>query len=238
MDTVIECNKLNKQFIQGSKTIDALINIDLSIEQGDFVAINGYSGSGKSTLLNIIGTLDTPSNGELSLFGQKINFNQQSSLETFRAEKMGFIFQNFNLNPVLSALENVQMPLLLTALSSKERYQKSVEILNKVGLGDRINHKPKQLSGGQQQRVAVARALVCEPQLLLADEPTANLDSESTEQLMLLLKEMNQITGLTVLFSSHDERLLKHIKRTITLNDGTLLQIQHNAVSGDNHEVD
>ena len=233
METVIQCDKLNKQFMQGSKTIDALIDIELTIKRGDFVAINGYSGSGKSTLLNIIGTLDTPTAGELTLFGKKIDFSKQPLLEKFRAEKMGFIFQNFNLNPVLTALENVQMPLLLTTMSSKQRREKSSEMLKKVGLGDRIDHKPNQLSGGQQQRVAVARALVCNPQLLLADEPTANLDSESTEQLMLLLKEMNKETNLTVLFSSHDERLLTHIKRTITLNDGLLQKTEQ----GGEHEV-
>lgn len=233
MVTVIQCHKLSKRFIQGSKTIEALININLTIKQGDFVAINGYSGSGKSTLLNIIGTLDKPSAGELTLFGKKIDFSRQPLLEKFRAEKMGFIFQNFNLNPVLTALENVQMPLLLTSMSSRQRRKKSIEMLNKVGLADRIDHRPNQLSGGQQQRVAVARALVCDPKLLLADEPTANLDSESTERLMLLLKEMNKSAELTVLFSSHDERLLAHIKRTITLNDGTLQKTEQ----GDKDEV-
>ena len=222
METVIQVINLKKNFTQGTQKIIALSDINLTINKGEFVAINGYSGSGKSTLLNIIGTLDSPSAGEVELFGKKINFNDAPSLETFRAEKMGFIFQSFNLNPVLTALENVQMPLLLTNLNSKQRREKSIEVLNKVGLADRVHHKPGQLSGGQQQRVAVARALVSDPLLLLADEPTANLDSESTEQLMLVLKEMNKQSGLTVLFSSHDERLLKHINRTITLNDGVL----------------
>ncbi len=222
METVIRVKGLSKDFVQGSQTINALKSINLTIKQGEFVAINGYSGSGKSTLLNIIGTLDKPSAGEVELFGQQVNFTNASSLQEFRSEKMGFIFQNFNLNPVLTALENVQMPLLLTDLNSRQRREKSIEVLNKVGLTDRINHKPGQLSGGQQQRVAVARALVSDPLLLLADEPTANLDSESTKQLMLVLKEMNKQSGLTVLFSSHDERLLKYIQRTITLNDGLL----------------
>lgn len=222
MESIIQTKNLFKYFTQGMQEITALNDINLTINKGEFVAINGYSGSGKSTLLNIIGTLDSPASGEVELFGQKINFNDAPSLETFRAEKMGFIFQNFNLNPVLTALENVQMPLLLTNLNSRQRREKSIAVLNKVGLADRVHHKPAQLSGGQQQRVAVARALVSDPLLLLADEPTANLDSESTEQLMLVLKEMNKQSGLTVLFSSHDERLLKHINRTITLNDGVL----------------
>lgn len=223
MEMVIEVEGLCKTFMQGTETIQALKNIDLSIKKGEFVAINGYSGSGKSTLLNIIGTLDKPSSGKVKLLNQPIYFENQEALQVLRAEQMGFIFQNFNLNPVLNALENVQMPLLLTDLTAKQRLQRSTELLEKVGLADRIHHRPKQLSGGQQQRVAVARALVSNPAILLADEPSANLDSHSTEQLMLLLKEMNQESGLTVLFSSHDERLLQHINRTVTLNDGVLL---------------
>lgn len=225
----IQIKNLNKTFQQGAKNINALIDINLTIKQGEFVAINGYSGSGKSTLLNIIGTLDQPTSGELLLLGEQIDFANSETLATFRRDKMGFIFQNFNLNPVLTALENVQMPLLLSPLNSKQRQQKSINILNKVGLADRIHHKPGQLSGGQQQRVAVARALVSDPVLLLADEPTANLDSQSSEQLMSVLKNMHQETGLTVLFSSHDERLLKHINRTITLNDGVLAEPEANS---------
>ncbi|WP_028865753.1 ABC transporter ATP-binding protein [Psychromonas aquimarina] len=223
MQAVINVKQIGRQFLQGTQTINALTAVSLTICKGEFVAINGYSGSGKSTLLNIIGTLDKPGSGELELFGAPVDFNDDRSLQQFRAQKMGFIFQNFNLNPVLTALENVQMPLLLTDLNSRQRREKSTAVLTKVGLAERINHKPGQLSGGQQQRVAVARALVSDPLLLLADEPTANLDSESTEQLMLVLKEMNEQSGLTVLFSSHDERLLKHINRTITLNDGMLI---------------
>lgn len=223
-DNAIQIKDLNKVFVQGDNDINALVDINLNIKRGEFVAINGYSGSGKSTLLNIIGTLDSPTSGELFLFGQPINFNDSLSLQTFRRNKMGFIFQNFNLNPVLTALENVQMPLLLSDLNSQQRQQKGIDVLEKVGLADRIHHKPGQLSGGQQQRVAVARALVSDPVLLLADEPTANLDSQSSEQLMTILKDMHQATGLTVLFSSHDERLLRHINRTITLNDGVLVK--------------
>lgn len=232
MKTLIEVSDLHKTFQQGLETIHALKGVNLSIQQGEFVAINGYSGSGKSTLLNIIGTLDKPTSGEVQLFNQSINFKNQLELQKFRAQKLGFIFQSFNLNPVLSALENVQMPLLLTNLSQKKRLEKSAQILEKVGLANRLHHKLKQLSGGQQQRVAVARALVSSPALLLADEPTANLDSHSALQLMLLLKEMNQSAGLTVLFSSHDQRLLIHIDRTITLNDGVLQSSQ-----GSNYEV-
>lgn len=226
METAIQVQGLHKDFMQGSQTINALKDINLTIQQGEFVAINGYSGSGKSTLLNIIGTLEKPSAGELKLFGQQLNFNDIHALQEFRYRKLGFIFQNFNLNPVLTALENVQLPLLLTNLNRQQRREKSIAVLNKVGLADRVQHKPGQLSGGQQQRVAVARALVTEPSLLLADEPTANLDSQSTEQLMQILKVMNKEMGLTVLFSSHDERLLKHINRTLTLNDGVLMNTE------------
>jgi putative ABC transport system ATP-binding protein len=155
--------------------------VDLLIKQREFVAISGHSGSGKSNLLNIIGTLDKPSSGIVKLFNKQVNYDNQQDLQRFRAQKLGFIFQNFNLNPVLSALENVQMPLLLTNLNQKKRRQKSTQMLEKVGLVNRLDHKPKQLSGGQQQRVAVARALVSDPSLLLADEPSANLDSHSTE---------------------------------------------------------
>lgn len=232
METLIEVNALHKTFVQGLEKIQALKGVNLSVQQGEFVAINGHSGSGKSTLLNIIGTLDQPSAGEVRLFNEVVDYQNQPALQDFRAQKLGFIFQNFNLNPVLTALENVQMPLLLTDLNQKQRLKRSAKMLEKVGLIDRLHHKPKQLSGGQQQRVAVARALVSAPSLLLADEPTANLDSHSAQQLMSLLKEMNQSSGLTVVFSSHDERLLKHIDRTITLKDGILQSFQ-----GGKHEM-
>jgi putative ABC transport system ATP-binding protein len=232
METLINIKNVHKVFKQGLETIQALKGVNLSVKQGEFIAINGHSGSGKSTLLNIIGTLDKPTSGEVQLFNQLINYEHQQGLQAFREQKLGFIFQNFNLNPVLTALENVQMPLLLTKFTQAQRLKKSTEMLQKVGLADRLHHKPKQLSGGQQQRVAVARALVSAPSLLLADEPTANLDSHSTLQLMILLKEMNKTSGLTVLFSSHDERLLTHIDRTITLNDGILQSPQ-----GDEYEV-
>ena len=226
MNTIIEVSNVHKTFVQGSQKIQALKEINLSVHQGEFVAINGFSGSGKSTLLNIIGTLDKPTQGDIKLFDKRVDYENQSALQDFRAEQLGFIFQSFNLNPVLTAIENVQMPLLLTALNQQERQQRSQHMLEQVGLGDRLHHKPKQLSGGQQQRVAVARALVNSPLLLLADEPTANLDSFSTEQLMLLLKKMNKKSGLTVIFSSHDERLLKHVDSTFTLNDGLLQPLQ------------
>ncbi len=229
---VVVARNIHKSFQQGESRIPALSGVDLTIEAGEFVAICGHSGSGKSTLLNVIGTLELPDDGELTLWGNPVRYERKKSgelntgcvrqHEQLRQSGLGFVFQNFNLNPALTALENVAIPLLLTDASPAARHQKAAELLEQVGLGDRLDHKPGELSGGQQQRVAAARALVTEPRLVLADEPTANLDSHSTAQLVQALRHLNQTTGTTLLFSTHDERLLAHVDRQVILQDGKL----------------
>lgn len=229
---VVVARNIHKSFLQGDSNIPALSGVDLTIETGEFVAICGHSGSGKSTLLNVIGTLEIPDDGELILWGNPVRYEHKQSgqlntgcirqHEQLRQAGLGFVFQNFNLNPALTALENVAIPLLLTNASPSVRHEKAAALLEQVGLGDRLNHKPGELSGGQQQRVAAARALVTEPRLVLADEPTANLDSHSTEQLVQTLRQLNQTTGTTLLFSTHDERLLGHVDRKVLLHDGKL----------------
>ena len=220
--SIVQVSKLHKTYQQGDSEVIALKGINLTIESGEFVAICGHSGSGKSTLLNIIGTLEQADKGELTLWGNTIKAKNEKQQQKIRQEKMAFIFQNFNLNPALTAHENVMIPLMLTSLNAKDRHQYAKIMLEAVGLGDRADHRPGQLSGGQQQRVAAARALVSQPELILADEPSANLDTESTEQLMTVLKNMNQKQGTAILFSTHDERLLKHVDRLIHLSDGEI----------------
>ncbi|MCY0963770.1 ABC transporter ATP-binding protein [Parathalassolituus penaei] len=223
---LLQASGLRKHFDQGDNRIDALQGIDLCLEAGAMVAITGHSGSGKSTLLNIIGTLETPDAGELVLWGNPVRWSNRSAdvrqREQLREQGLGFIFQNFNLNPALTALENVSLPLLLGNDSRRQREQKAAAMLERVGLGERLHHRPGQLSGGQQQRVAVARALVRQPRLLLADEPTANLDSQSTSLLLELLAQLNRDLGTAMLFSSHDERLLATVPRQYHLQDGRI----------------
>lgn len=222
MDPIIKVSQLKKRYQQGDTWITALDTINLELSAGEFVAIHGHSGSGKSTLLNIIGTLEQADSGDITLWDEKVKAGDQKQQQKIRRDNMAFIFQNFNLNPALSAYENVMIPLLLSSLKTKDRSRHALAMLEAVGLQERTHHRPGQLSGGQQQRVAAARALVTQPKLILADEPTANLDSESTEQLMSVLKQLNQSQGTTVLFSTHDERLLKHVDRKIHLVNGQI----------------
>lgn len=218
----VTCRKLNKIYQQGKITLPALIDINLDIPKSDFVCLSGPSGSGKTTLLNLISGLDTPTSGEISIDGERVDKMSKSALADIRLHKIGFVFQAYNLIPVLSAQENVEFVMQLQGISSKERAKKARNILKEVGLEGLENRRPGDLSGGQQQRVAVARAMVSEPSLILADEPTANLDSHTAESLMQLLRTMNEEHGVTLLFSTHDKLVMDYSKRLIKLHDGRI----------------
>ncbi|HSK86766.1 MAG TPA: ABC transporter ATP-binding protein, partial [Anaerolineales bacterium] len=202
----------------------ALRGVDLSIETGEFTALVGPSGSGKTTLLQLIGLLDQPTSGSVSINGQDathLNRNQRADL---RKSAIGFVFQFFALIPTLTAYENIEMPLLLNGTKSAERRKRVNEMLEAVGLTDRAHHRPDQLSGGQQQRVAVARALATNPRLILADEPTANLDTENGKQVMEIMTRLNQETGVTFVFATHDPRVIQYARRIVTLRDGLIVE--------------
>jgi len=201
----------------------AVNNVDLSINEGEFTAIVGPSGSGKTTLLNMIGGLDNITQGSVEISGTDISTLTENQLIDFRLQNIGFVFQAYNLIPVLTAKENVEFIMLLQGISEKERKQRSEELLRDVGLADKLNVRPNQLSGGQQQRVAVARALASKPSFILADEPTANLDSSSTANLLDMMAEMNEKEKVTFLFSTHDQRVIERAKRIITIEDGKII---------------
>ena len=201
----------------------AINNVDLSINEGEFTAIVGPSGSGKTTLLNMIGGLDNITHGRVKISGTDISTLTENQLIDFRLQNIGFVFQAYNLIPVLTAKENVEFIMLLQGISEKERKLRSEELLRDVGLADKLNVRPNQLSGGQQQRVAVARALASKPSFILADEPTANLDSSSTANLLDMMAEMNEKEKVTFLFSTHDQRVIDRAKRIITIEDGKII---------------
>ena len=221
--SLITLKNINKTFGTGDLAFNALSDINLSISSGAFTAVSGPSGSGKSTLLNIIGSLDTPTQGEIFFDNQKINYADTQKINTMRAFDLGFIFQNFNLLPVLTAIENVEIAALQSIPSAKKRRQQARELLAQVGIADKENSFPHELSGGQQQRVSVARSLMGNPKVILADEPTANLDSENTFILIDLMKKLNKELNIAFLFSTHDERLLKNVTTTIKLLDGRIV---------------
>ena len=211
-----------RDFKIGEMETHALRGVNLSIEDGEFTALVGPSGSGKTTLLQLIGLLDQPTRGQVFINGKdatRLNRNQRADL---RKETIGFIFQFFALIPTLTAYENVEMPLLLNGTKSAERKARVNEVLEAVGLSDRAHHRPDQLSGGQQQRVAVARALAINPKVILADEPTANLDTENGKQVMDIMKRLNQETGVTFVFATHDPRVISYANRVVTLQDGLI----------------
>ncbi len=218
----ITCHQLSKTYKQGSVTIPALIDVDLEIPQGDFVCLSGPSGSGKTTLLNIISGLDTPTRGQIEIDGERVDKMSKSALAEMRLHKIGFVFQSYNLIPVLSAQENVEFVMQLQGVSAKERAKKALAVLKEVGLEGLEKRRPGDLSGGQQQRVAIARAIVSAPSLILADEPTANLDSHTAESLMQLLRTMNEEHKVTFLFSTHDQLVMNYSKRLIKLHDGRI----------------
>ena len=220
MDIVVDTQTLGKTYFLGKTKIVALENINLQIKKGDFISIAGPSGSGKSTLLNLIGCLDKPSMGKIEIVGEDISMMNKNHLADIRNRKIGFIFQSFNLIPVLTAYENVEFPLLLDNVVKKERKKKIMEILSEVGLLDQANHRPEELSGGQRQRVAIARALVKKPEIILADEPTANLDSKTGENIIKLMLKLNKEKGSTFVFSTHDQMVINHASKIIKLRDG------------------
>jgi putative ABC transport system ATP-binding protein len=224
METVIEMKNIVKTYTMGHNNLTVLKGIDLIIKKGEFVAILGPSGSGKSTLMNIIGCIDTKTSGEYYLDGKNIEESSEDDLASVRNDKIGFIFQKFNLLPRLTTLHNVEIPILIRGKSSKVAKAKAKEILKKVGLEDRMLHKPIELSGGQQQRVAIARALIGEPKLLLADEPTGNLDQTSGKEIMELFHALHQ-EGNTIIMITHDEKVAKKAERIIHITDGNIEEI-------------
>lgn len=224
---LIEIKNLNKIYDETKVPVHALKNINLKIEKGEFTAIVGPSGSGKTTLLNMIGGLDLPSSGQVIINGNDISTFKTDELINFRLHNIGFVFQSFNLIPVLSAKENVEFVMLLQGIPKHERERRTLELLKAVGLEDKINSKPFELSGGQQQRVAVARAIASYPSFVLADEPTANLDSESAESLLNILEELNKNLGISFIFATHDNKVIRKVKRIITLEDGKIASDIH-----------
>jgi putative ABC transport system ATP-binding protein len=223
MDTLVRVQDLHKVYFRGSEKIDVLQGITLDIPQGDFLALMGPSGSGKTTLLNLIGGLDTPTRGSVEVAGDRIDNMSGSKLAAWRARHVGFVFQMYNLLPVLTAARNVELPLLLTKLSSADRKRRVQTALSVVGLGDRANHYPRQLSGGQEQRVGIARAIVTDPTLLLCDEPTGDLDRKSGDEVLELLQVLNRDHGKTIIMVTHDPHAAARARRTLHLEKGTLV---------------
>lgn len=220
-NALISLQDIRKTYVLGDQTVHALKKIDLDIHQGEYVALMGPSGSGKSTLMNIIGCLDTPTAGKYWLNKKEVSQMSDIELSKVRNDEIGFVFQTFNLLNRLSSLENVALPLVYAGVSQKERLERARETLNKVGLGNRIDHKPNELSGGQRQRVAVARALINNPSLLLADEPTGNLDTQTSYEIMGLFEEIHA-AGNTIVLVTHEEDIAKHAKKIVRLRDGLI----------------
>ncbi len=227
MDALVKVNGVHKYFTRGSERIDVLKGVNLEIPKGDFLALMGPSGSGKTSLLNLMGGLDQPSAGTIEVGGTNIAALSGGMLSKWRANNIGFVFQLYNLLPVLTAERNVDLPLLLTKLSKAER-QKRVELaLKVVGLADRAKHYPRQLSGGQEQRVGIARAIVTDPTLLLADEPTGDLDRKAGDEILDLLQALNRDHGKTIVMVTHDPRAAERAKRTLHLEKGVLMEGEH-----------
>ncbi len=223
MSVAIKADRLTKIYTMGKVQVVALDDITLSIERGDFVGVTGSSGSGKSTLLNLLGGLDTPTSGSIESYGKVISLMNKDELALYRRHQVGMIFQSFNLVPSFTALENVALPLFFAGVAKKERKRKALELLEKVGLAPRKDHRPAELSGGEQQRVAIARALINQPGVLLADEPTGNLDSLTSEEIVHLLADLNQQQSLTVVMVSHEDRFLKKFSsHLVHLQDGKI----------------
>ncbi len=220
----IKCVELCKNYQQGEAVIKALDHVSLDIEQGSFVCLSGPSGSGKTTLLNMIGGLDKLDSGEISIDGQRVDLLAKGPLADLRLHHIGFVFQAYNLIPVLTAQENVEFVMQVQGVPARDRKKKSLAILKEVGLEGMGKRRPAQLSGGQQQRVAVARAIVSQPKLVLADEPTANLDSKSATHLMELFRELNETHSVTFLISTHDERVMRYAKRLMKMQDGRVIE--------------
>jgi putative ABC transport system ATP-binding protein len=222
-DTVIKLRDVGKVYQMEEVKVQALKKIDLEINKNEFLAIMGPSGSGKSTLLHMIGCLDRPSYGKIFLNGVDISKLNDSELARLRGKEIGFVFQTFNLYPTLTALENVELPMMIVEKNKKERKQRALELLKMVGMGDRANHLPSQLSGGERQRIAIARALSNDPQIILADEPTGNLDSKSGTEIMKIFVKLNE-SGKTVVVITHDETIASHAKEIVKIRDGEIIR--------------
>jgi putative ABC transport system ATP-binding protein len=222
-EVVIETRNLGKQYVRDEFKVVALQDVNIEIHKGEFVALMGPSGSGKSTLLHLIAAMDRASSGEIAVLGENLRALSDRAIAHWRNENIGFIFQSFNLIPVLTALENVELPLKLTNLKKKERLEHAETALKLVGLGDRLGHMPRQLSGGQEQRVAIARALVTDPNLILADEPTGNLDAQSAQDVLRLLSRLNKEYGKTIVMVTHDPHSAKSATKIRHLDKGLLL---------------
>ncbi len=220
---VIELQNVNKIYDKTKVPVHALKNVNLKFGKGEFTAIVGPSGSGKTTLLNMIGGLDFPSSGKVLINNIDISTLNTDQLIEFRLRNIGFVFQSFNLIPVLTAKENVEFIMLLQNVPKYEREKRTIELLNEVGLGNKIKSRPSELSGGQQQRVAVARAIASKPSFVLADEPTANLDSKAAEELLSIMESLNKNLNMTFIFATHDNKVIRRVKRIITLEDGKVI---------------
>ncbi len=219
---MVELKNVAKTYMMGETEVQALRGLDLKVSPGEFVAIVGPSGSGKSTLMHIIGALDIPDQGEVMLDERDISDYEENELAELRGNKVGFVFQTFNLIHTLSSLENVALPLTFQGVHREEREERAAELLEMVGLGDRLRHKPAELSGGEQQRVSIARALVNDPEILLADEPTGNLDSKTGEEIMELIEGLNRERGMTIVVVTHNPRDAEYAERTVNMFDGRI----------------
>ena len=223
-NSVITINNLIKRFPVGGDFFTALKNVDLTLNKGEFTGLVGPSGSGKTTLLNIIGGLDSPSEGQVSVLGQALNDTTHGERARLRREYMGFIFQSYNLLPVYTVFENVELPLILNKISSQERERKVAQAIEWVGLSDKRDSRPAMLSGGECQRTAIARAIVHQPALVLAEEPTANLDAENSHHIMKILSNLNQEMSTSFIFATHDEKIMAYLRRIIHLDDGEITE--------------
>ena len=223
-DTMIQCTGVSKSYRRGNITVTPLEKLDLSVRRGEFLALMGPSGSGKTTLLNLLSGIDSPTEGSLVIAGNELARFSRRALTKWRSRHVGYIFQLYHLVPVLTAFENVELPLLLSPMSKKERHERVKSVLELVGLGDRIHHTPSELSGGQEQRVAIARALVSDPPLLVADEPTGDLDRESAGKILDLLRQLSREHGKTIVMVTHDPRAAEAADRTLHLEKGQLLE--------------
>ena len=221
---LVELKDIRKSFSLGSDQIEILHGVSLAVEKGEFVAMMGPSGSGKSTTMNILGCLDKPTSGQYFLDGKDVSKLKRDELAAIRNSTIGFVFQGFNLLQKTSALENVELPLLYAGVSAKERHRRAKEVLEKMGLADRLHHEPTQLSGGQQQRVAIARGIVNEAPILMADEPTGNLDSKTSDDIMRLFQKLNREQGITIILVTHEPDVAAFAKRLIVFKDGNILE--------------
>ncbi len=226
-ETVVKTEDVVKEYRMGTNVVRALDGINIEIARGEYISLMGPSGSGKSTLFNMIGALDGPTGGRVYIDGQDMSQLSRSQIAWFRCHRVGYIFQSYNLLPVMSALENVTLPMIFAGLSTKDRSKKGEDLLNLVGLGDRIHHRPDELSGGQRQRVAIARAFANDPTIILADEPTANLDTITGREIIDLIRDLNRGKGVTVISATHDLKMLDVSDRIVDIRDGLVERIRN-----------